>query len=258
MSNDHHAGSADPQPTNGALSVVASEALGLPDGYVPLYARIAQYPDCQQLQLWLPEQARPEDWQRLQVRNVAGRLLLDEAVAGLLQARRRLTLDALPWPVGALRLEIGHASGGCLRLQLRKYAHDEAGAPSLALPQPAAMADPGEDLRLRETVLQQLVERFQRRLSYTEQGRAGTVHYHEGALRLTFPYEISGGDDELLAISVPRVEQWELATGVSLARRDEILDFVAETARRQQCPSWQAEIRAGEIAFVRHARRKSR
>ena len=36
----------------------------------------------------------------------------------LLQARIRLTLDALPWPVGVLRLEIGHASGGCLRLQL--------------------------------------------------------------------------------------------------------------------------------------------
>ncbi len=240
-----------PQPAGGLLQVLSCEAAQLPAGFTPPLARVAQYPESQQLQLWLPEEAEPDDWQRLRLRDAAGRMLLDEPMRQLLMSRTRVLLDALPWPAGELWLEISHVSGGCLRVHMNKDASQ-----AITLPQPAAEADRGEDLRYREGVLQQLAQRFSRRLSYSEQGRAGTVHYHEGSLRLSFPYEISGGDEELLAISVPSAQQWECSTGVPLDRRNEILDFVAETARREQCSSWYAEIRATEIAFVRHAPRK--
>lgn len=242
-----------PQPAGGLLQVLSCEAAQLPAGFTPPMARVAQYPESQQLQLWLPKEADADDWQRLRLRDAAGQTLLDEPMRQLLMAPARVLLDALPWPAGELWLEISHASGGCLRVQMNKDASQ-----AITLPQPAAEADSGEDLRFRAAVLKQLVDRFQRKLSYTSQGRAGLVHYHEGELYLSFDYEMSGGDEELLAISVPSAEQWERATGVPLERRREILDFVAETARRDQCPSWQAEIRAAEIAFVRKAPRKRR
>jgi|GEM_PF-2427039 len=242
-----------PQPAGGLLQVLSCEAAQLPAGLTPPIARVAQYPESQQLQLWLPEAANPEDWQRLRLRDAFGQMLLDEPMRQLLMSRTRVLLNALPWPAGELWLEISHSSGGCLRVQMNKDASQ-----AITLPQPAAEADSGEDLRFREAVLKTLVDRVLRKLSYTNQGRAGMVNYHEGALHLSFGYEMSGGDDELLAISVPSAEQWERATGVPLERRSEILDFVAETARRDQCPSWYAEIRAAEIAFVRHAPRKRR
>lgn len=236
-----------------SLLVIASEAEQLPAGIAPLRARVAQYPDCQQLQLWLPDAARPEDWGRLRLRDAAGRLLLDEAVERLLSGRTQLLLDALPWPAGELWLEIGHVAGGCLRLHLRKDA-----ALPVALPQPAAQADAGEDLRLRESAQQELLRRFSRRLSYTSYGRAGTVQYNETGLCLDFPWEMSGDAAEPLWIAVPAAPDWERATGVALARREEILAFVAETACREQSSSWQAELRADSIVMLDPAHARSR
>ena len=235
-----------PQPPGGLLQVLSCEAAQLPAGFTPPLARVAQYPDCQQLQLWLPEEAKPEDWQRLRLRDAGGRMLLDEPIQGLLMARTRLLLDALPWPAGELWLEIGHASGGCLRVQLMKDA-----ALPVTLPQPAALADPGEDLQRRDAQRQQLMRRFSRRLSYTNQGRAGLVHYHEGdELSLSFRWEMSGDDAEPLWIDVPTAQEWERVTGVPLARREEILRFVAETACREQSSSWTAELRADAIVLL--------
>jgi hypothetical protein len=235
-----------PQPAGGLLQVLSCEAAQLPAGFTPPLARVAQYPDSQQLQLWLPEEAKPEDWQRLRLRDTSGRMLLDEPVQALLLARTRLLLDALPWPAGELWLEIGHAAGGCVRVQLMKDA-----AEPVALPQPAALADAGEDLQRRDAQRQQLARRFARRLSYTNQGRAGLVHYHEGdELSLSFPWEMSGDDAEPLWIDVPTVQDWERVTGVPLQRREEILRFVAETACREQSSSWTAELREGAIVFL--------
>lgn len=230
----------------GQLRVQSCEAAQLPAGFTPPLARVAQYPDCQQLQLWLPEAAKPEDWQHLRLRDAGGRMLLDEPVQALLQARTRLLLDALPWPAGELWLEIGHASGGCVRVQLHKDAAQRS-----TLRQPAAQADAGEDLRMRDAQRQQLLRRFSRRLSYTNQGRAGLVHYHEGdTLTLSLRWEMSGDDAEPLWIDVPTVQDWERDTGVPLARREEILRFVAETACREQSSSWTAELRDSAIVLL--------
>lgn len=233
-------------PPGGLLRVQSCEAAQLPARFTPPLARVAQYPDCQQLQLWLPEEAQPEDWQRLRLRDAGGLMLLDEPVQALLLARTRLLLDALPWPAGELWLEIGHASGGCLRVHLHKDA-----AQPRTLPQPAALADAGEDLQRRDAQRQQLARRFSRRLSYTNHGRAGLVHYHEGdELSLSFPWEMSSDDAEPLWIDVPTAQDWERVTGVPLQRREEILRFVAETACREQSSSWTAELREGAIVLL--------
>lgn len=245
MSNTSADRGAGAAPVATRLRLAASEAPGLPAHLLAaLQVRVAEYPDCQQLQLWLPRAVRAEDWRCLQLRDGAGQRLLDAPVDTLLQDRTRLLLDALDWPVGALRLEISHRSGGCLRLLLHKEAQ------AVVLPQPAVQADDGEDLRWRAALARQLGARLTRRLSYASQGRSGTVFFHEGTLRLAFPYEMSGDAAEPLSISVPVEAEWEGATGVTLKRRSEILAFVAETARHEQSRNWQVEVRADVIVFL--------
>ena len=232
------------QPLAGSLQVLSCATAGPNgDGPAPL-ARVAQYADCVQLQLWLPELRPPQGWQRLQLRDAHGRLLLDEAMDGLLQAGNRLLLDALPWPAGLLCLQASHRSGVHVRVQLQR---SPAPAP---LPQPASAADPADDLRLRDRLLDRLARRFAWRLTYDNHGRSGRVLFHELECCLAFAWEMTGDDADPLVIAVPPAADWERCTGRPLSEREAILRFVADTAQREQARSWRAEVRDDAIVFM--------
>lgn len=233
----------EPAPA-GSLAVLACTITGPQvDGRAP-WARVAQYADCVQLQLWLPELHPPKDWQRLQLRDAQGRLLLDEAMDTLLQAGHRLLLDAAAWPAGLLSLQASHRSGVQVRVQLRRSTTPAT------LPQPAATADPAEDLRLRDRHLEQLARRFAWRLSYENHGRSGRVLFHDRGSCLAFAWEMTGDEAEPLSIAVPPPAEWERCTGRPLGQREAILRFVADTAQREQTRSWQAELRDEAIVFL--------
>jgi len=86
------------------------------------------------------------------------------------------------------------------------------------------------------------------RLEYQGSFRAGTITYVEGALAIPFRHA-QGGHRCRFFIALPEVGEWERATGTPLARRDDIVDFVAETVRRQEAGSWRYEIGAARISY---------
>jgi hypothetical protein len=113
---------------------------------------------------------------------------------------------------------------------------------------------PNEDEIIRAKVAADLRQAFAHvrsadpRVEYTGNGRAGTVIFLDGDLRIEFWYELGGGPCKLF-INLPPAEQWESQTKAPLSRRDEIIHWVASTVRRDKAPSWRYEIHDTEIAF---------
>lgn len=213
----------------------------------PLRAQLAQYSDCQQLQLWLPAQGGGA-WERLQVEQGDGHRLLDVAAADVLQAATRITLDTLHWPPGPLQLRVTHAGGGSLHLALHKAPDQDVPQ----LPQPAAAADPQDDLRCRDAARRHLAEALSRRVHWVPQGRAGQVVYEEvcdgDVRRLAFDGEIGAGRTPLW-VHVPRPADWPRLTGLPRARRDDILAFVATALGRDHAGGCRADIGDDAIVF---------
>lgn len=228
-------------PHEGEIRLGASTTHGAPSDIAALRVRFERYPGCQQLVLRLPS----DGWQgygELLVTHCDGRSILRRPVREVLGGQVQILLDTLEWPPGAMTLEVTHDAGWSLRLALDKSAD---GRP-VQLPQSAAEADPGDDLKFRAAAQDELVTRFTRRVEFVSQGRAGQVLYVEGAVELRFDWEflIDG-----VAIDVPSPEVWERHTGVPLHRREEILRFIAETAQREQAPGWAIEIGEREIVL---------
>jgi hypothetical protein len=249
--------------------------LGAPSNHGPradqacLTARFVHYPDCQQLILWLPHPGR--DYQRLRITDLAtGTEALSFAVADRLQGSIQLLLDTSVLPAGQYTLTVNHRQGWQHQIHLHKLAESEL--PPVAAPAPAptsqsrssppqgpegylryrdgaGRAVPDADLDLRRNETQRLAARFQRHLRYENHGRAGYVCYVEGELQLKFAYEI-GGLHCVAWVEVPSAAHWEQATGLPLARRDDILQFTATHLRAQQGPSCRVQIRADSIVLL--------
>lgn len=86
------------------------------------------------------------------------------------------------------------------------------------------------------------------RLEYRGSFRTGTVTYVEGAIHIEF-HHAHGGRRCRFFIELPEESAWEKATGTPLARRNDIVDFVAETVRREEAGSWRYEIDATRIRY---------
>ncbi|APW36711.1 hypothetical protein RD110_05500 [Rhodoferax koreense] len=86
------------------------------------------------------------------------------------------------------------------------------------------------------------------RLEYRGSFRAGVITYVEGALRIDFRHA-HGGRCCRFFIELPDEAAWESATRTPLVRRDDIVDFVAETVRREEAGSWRYEIEPTRIRY---------
>ena len=78
-------------------------------------------------------------------------------------------------------------------------------------------------------------------LHYAQNGRGGTLTYEREQVRINFDWEFGGGDCVAI-IFVPTEAQWEKATGLSLAERLPVLEFVARQVIRDQAPHCRYEI----------------
>jgi hypothetical protein len=107
---------------------------------------------------------------------------------------------------------------------------------------------PDEDIILREKLNKELEQKFSRRIEYTGNLRAGTVIYIDNDTRIEFSHEIGGGNC-LVYIDIPTEAQWEAFTKTPLARRKEILDFVAATVQAQQASTCYFEIKENAITY---------
>ena len=79
-------------------------------------------------------------------------------------------------------------------------------------------------------------------LRYDEQeGRNGYVILHHGKSVNRFAYEL-GGTKALAVIEIPTASQWELHTGLPLAERELILEFVGTQMVADQAPGYKYRI----------------
>ncbi len=246
----------EPASHEGALQIgaLSNQGAGAPPEL--LTARVAQYPGCQQLQVWLP---RPgwQGYERLSLRALQPEALIEEAPVGeRLSGSVQLLFDTLAWPPGAYRLRIGHDEGWAHQLELRKL---DGPAPAPAPPPPAPAREtpicyrdgtgqplPDEDLLLRLRLLERLQRRFARRVEMQGTARSGQLHYTEPGLHIAFDYEM-GAQPCQMRVLLPSAAQWAAQTGCAPERREEILQFLAERLGRQQ--GWRHEISEREISF---------
>lgn len=223
-----------------------------------LHARHARYPGCQQLQLWLPRPGHQADG-CLRIVHGTGRVLAEGRLREHLNGPVQMLFDTLPWPPGRIEVQIDCDDGIAHRLELDKLAA-EPPPPPQAPPPPAVDAPPivyrdglgrvigNEDLRLREEVQARIARTFSRCIAYSGTYRAGTIHYIERGLQIDFPHEMCGGELHF-SIDVPAESDWERDTGVPLARRDEIVGFVAERVRIEKAGNWRYRITPRSIEF---------
>ncbi len=60
---------------------------------------------------------------------------------------------------------------------------------------------------------------------YQEQGPSGYVWYQDPGAKFSLYYEFCGNEC-IVGINIPAPEDWERHTGLPLARRDEVLQFI--------------------------------
>lgn len=72
-------------------------------------------------------------------------------------------------------------------------------------------------------------------VAYEQDGRSGYVVFLRNDLTARFYFEFAGGD-MLAVISIPTEDQWEQQTGIPLADRKTVLEFVAGRVVRDQAP----------------------
>ena len=107
---------------------------------------------------------------------------------------------------------------------------------------------PNEDIILREKLNKELARKFNRRIEYEGNLRAGTVIYTDIDTRIEFYNEMGGGNC-MVYITVPVENQWEEQTKTSLSRRKDILEYVAAAVHSQQASNCYFEIKEDAISF---------
>jgi len=245
---------------DGEIVLDAPVISGAPAGIGPLTARFARYDGCQQITLWLPLDGYA-GYSQLRIRGPGGQRIEDAEITSRLNGRVQILIDTFPWPPGQYRIEITHQEGWSHELRLTKL---EAGAaPPAPEPPPVPKSSgkpivyrdgagkvlPNYDLDLRAKELARLAARFDRRLEFEGNFRAGTIIYIEGDTRIRFDHEMCGGGVHF-SIDLPVAEKWEAATGRPLAERGDIAEFVAAETQRRQARSWNYVIRDNRIDFI--------
>lgn len=71
------------------------------------------------------------------------------------------------------------------------------------------------------------------KVSYSNDGRSGHVWYQSHETEFTMYYEFGGGDC-VASIDIPGPEDWTKHTGLPLARREEVLDFIGRQVVKDQ------------------------
>ncbi len=79
-------------------------------------------------------------------------------------------------------------------------------------------------------------ERKAPKLWFSQEGRGGDYGYESGDGHFSSWWEFGGGDT-LAILSIPTAEFWEAQTGIPLAKRAEVLDFIGRETVRQQTTS---------------------
>lgn len=73
-------------------------------------------------------------------------------------------------------------------------------------------------------------------LSYSSEGRSGTVYYRSDVANFSMWWEFGSGD-AIAIINIPEPKYWEAQTGILLDQRDAVLDFIGQQVLKDQVSS---------------------
>ncbi|MEZ5043239.1 MAG: hypothetical protein R2828_25310 [Saprospiraceae bacterium] len=223
-------------------------------------AKYVQYPDCQQLIIWLPQYGW-HGYGAIRLIDNRAKIILDERpVKERLNGGIQILWDTLEIAPGHYTIEIEHPQGGKHLLHFAKL--DTKELPPVNVPvqeeesssEPLVYKDgfgnilPNKDLLLQDQLKKELSAKFLRQITYEGNFRSGTIVYREGGLRINFYHEMGGGDCKFY-IDIPPINKWESLTKTALNRRTEILEFVASSVQREKASSWRYEIKEDGIYF---------
>lgn len=222
--------------------------------------KFVHYPDCQQLIIWLPNPGREYEKVRL-IRKEDGAVADEWPVEDKLSGSVQLLWDTLFIPPGDYTIEIYRQHSCWHRVAIKKYKEGEAipvpeepVQPDLSDKEPIVYHDgtgkiiENEDLNLRDKLIKEMADRFSRHIEYQGEGRGGYVIYVEGDLRISFYYEFGGGKC-IASIDIPTEKNWEKETGLPLLRREEIIQFTANSVQAKQAPRSLLKITGNTIEF---------
>lgn len=203
-------------------------------------AEFIHYTDCQQLIINLPQNAW-DGYGAIRLINKDEQKILDERpLTSRIYGDTKVIWDTVEIPPGNYTIEIEHPKGGKHILHFSK-------SDKMELPV-AKTYIIDEDLLIRDKYLKELFTKMLRHISYEGDFHSGSIIFHEGDLSISFYHEMGGGDCKFFII-IPTKDEWEVLTKTELKRRDEIIQFVAETVQREKASTWKFEIREDMIYF---------
>jgi hypothetical protein len=211
--------------------------------------KLVYYSDCQQLIIWLPNDRRV--YVDMEIKHLlSGKTIWQKEISEIISGSIKIILDTLPFPPGDLSITISGKDSIQHIINIKKY--EEGVFPELPEIVPEIETDydkapiiyrdgfgniiPDQDLIMRGNIVNDLKRKFSRKVKYEDQGRSGKVIFIDGDKVLRFYSEMGGGNC-IFYINIPPKDHWIKETGYSLEERDEIIQFVAESALRDQAGS---------------------
>lgn len=86
------------------------------------------------------------------------------------------------------------------------------------------------------------------RVAYVNEGRSGRVVFSQGLKTFDMYFEFGGGDT-LAIIDVPSETEWGAKTGIPVAMRAAILEFVGQSVVRDQTSGGRGRFEVGEASI---------
>lgn len=220
--------------------------------------KFVHYPDCQQLIIWLP--APGMNYDEYVIKNGNGKIIEQEKVADKLNGSIQLLWDTVPFLPGEYSAEFKHKSGGLNIVRFTKHKMGWKPVVEEKIIESAADSTPivyrdgfgnvivEEDLLIRKKALEDIENKFCRRIRYEDQGRSGYVIYSDNKNEIRLLYELGGGDC-MVYVNIPTEATWEKETGISQADRKEILEYIASVVQMQQASNCYYKINESSIDY---------
>jgi len=235
--------------------------------------KIVHYPDCQQIILWLPEYY--SNYNSIIIKEkCTEKVIFDNKIDQIISGSIQIIIDSLFIPPGTYEIIILNNSSDKHIIEFIKHTDDYI--PSVKAVENTSTNEletilnqiekeekeaiiyrdgigkiiPNVDLEMREKILNELAGKFTRKVEYEGNLRSGIIIYVENDKRVKFDTEMGGGNC-LFYVFLPNKERWESTTGIPLSERDNVLEFIAISANRDQASSCYYEITEDYITYYR-------
>ncbi|MBK6375298.1 MAG: hypothetical protein IPF67_19985 [Saprospiraceae bacterium] len=235
--------------------------------------KIVHYPDCQQIILWLPEYYSNYNSIIIKEKSTE-KVIFDNKIDQIISGSIQFIIDSLFIPPGTYEIIILNNSSDKHIIEFIKHTDDYI--PSVKAVENTSTNEletilnqiekeekeaiiyrdgigkiiPNVDLEMREKILNELAGKFTRKVEYEGNLRSGIIIYVENDKRVKFDTEMGGGNC-LFYVFLPNKERWEGATGIPISERDNVLEFIAISANRDQASSCYYEITEDYITYYR-------